>query len=47
MNTLITNIDKLHTTDLGIERIKRSRKILCKSIKIESHKSIVPIYNII
>lgn len=27
MNTLIENIDKLHTTEMGIERIKRNLSI--------------------
>lgn len=27
MNSLIENIDKLHTTEMGVERIKRNCKI--------------------
>lgn len=27
MNELITNIDKLHTTEMGVERIKRNLSI--------------------
>lgn len=29
MNDLIVNIDKLHTTDLGAERIKRNLSLTC------------------
>lgn len=35
MNSLIENIDKLHTTEMGIERIKRNLQIETDDIVIQ------------
>lgn len=47
MNELINNIDKIHTTKLGIDRIKKNLKInndavdYCKKIILDSNSSIL------
>lgn len=47
MNELIENIDKLHTTDMGVERIKRNLSIevedvvqWCKNMILDEHTTI-------
>ena len=38
MNNLINNIDKLHTTPMGIDRIKKNLNIDCDVIKYIKEK---------
>ncbi|MDE6776995.1 MAG: DUF3781 domain-containing protein [Oscillospiraceae bacterium] len=47
MSDLIKNISKLHTTELGIERIKKNLKLelndviaFCKAVILDNHTSI-------
>ncbi|MDE6707073.1 MAG: DUF3781 domain-containing protein [Oscillospiraceae bacterium] len=47
MNDLIQNISKLHTTELGIERIKKNLELetndviaFCKAIILDNHTNI-------
>ena len=38
MNDLVKNIDKIHTTELGVERIKRNLKIDTDVVKYLKNK---------
>lgn len=40
-NVLILNLDKLHTTDLGIERIKRNLSLTCEDVVAWCGKRII------